>query len=225
MSDAPKKGDVLVMVGTKKGGFLFWSDPARKDWQPGGGGLMVHTILVDPQDPNRIYVAISAAGTYRSDGGNRVVPEERMTVWRSRNRGEKWEPLTQGLPDNAHLTVLREAMAVDSAESCGVYVGTETGQLFFSPNEGDRWELMADMLPPKVRSRTESRSGSRAILRAGLAAGFGQNPLELHPVLIGELGAEDKEHVLVVALLRAATEIIGTGDQQFAVYHDHLMMH
>jgi photosystem II stability/assembly factor-like uncharacterized protein len=219
-----------------------------EDWTPGGGGLILHTIVVDPEDHQRIYVAISAAGVYRSDdggktwhpknsgvradflseeepefgqcvhtlamhpskpellyqqnhcgvyrsedrgdtwteiteglpsefgfpfavhthdpntiyvvplvgSGNRVVPDGKMTVWRSRDRGDKWEALTQGLPEGAYLTILREAMAVDDSESCGVYVGTETGQLFFSRDEGDHWETLADYLPP-VYSITTGR--------------------------------------------------------------------
>ena len=138
----------------------------RKVWQPGGGGLMVHTILVDPQDPNRIYVAISAAGTYRSDDGGKswtaknksvradFMPEKypvfgqcvhklamhpakpdmlyqqnHCGVYRSENRGDDRSEITEGLPDTAHLTVLREAMAVDSADQCGVYVGNIAGGL------------------------------------------------------------------------------------------------
>lgn len=71
-----------------------------------------------------------------------------MTVWRSRDKGTNWEALTNGLPDGAYLTILREGMAVDDCETSGVYVGTQTGQIFFSPDEGDHWELLADFLPP-----------------------------------------------------------------------------
>ena len=55
---------------------------------------------------------------------------------------------TKGLPDRARLNVLREAMATDPYEDAGVYLGTNTGQLFYSRDSGDSWELMADYLPP-----------------------------------------------------------------------------
>ena len=72
----------------------------------------------------------------------------KFSVWRSRDMGESWERLTKGLPDKAHLVVLREAMATDPFEDAGIYVGTHTGQLFYSRDSGDSWDLMADFLPP-----------------------------------------------------------------------------
>ena len=87
-----------------------------------------------------------------------MIPEEsgeyhmsvdgKFTVWRSRDAGETWQPMRKGLPDNARLVVLREAMATDTFEDAGIYVGTNTGQLFYSRDSGDSWELMADFLPP-----------------------------------------------------------------------------
>src|SRR5689334_6394670 len=50
-------------------------------WQPGAGGMAVHTILLDPKNPQRIYLAISAAGAFRSDDGG--------TTWKPINRGLK----------------------------------------------------------------------------------------------------------------------------------------
>ena len=72
----------------------------------------------------------------------------KFSVWRSRDAGDSWERLTKGLPDKAHLVVLREAMATDNFEDTGIYVGTHTGQLFYSRNSGDSWEMLADFLPP-----------------------------------------------------------------------------
>jgi photosystem II stability/assembly factor-like uncharacterized protein len=213
----------------------------RAKWFPGAGGLCLHTILLDPEDPERMYVGISAGGCYRTDDGGRswapfnknvradfmpdrfpeygqcvhkiamhparpqvlyqqnhcgvyrsddaggewidigegrlparfgfpiavhpadpstiyVALEEsdeyrmsvdgRFSVWRSRDAGESWSRLSKGLPERAHLVVLREAMATDDLEEVGVYLGTNTGQLFYSRNAGDSWELMADFLPP-----------------------------------------------------------------------------
>ena len=69
-------------------------------------------------------------------------------MWRSRDAGDSWTRLTTGLPERAHVDVLREAMGLDSFEDAGVYVGTNTGQLFYTRDSGDSWELLADFLPP-----------------------------------------------------------------------------
>ncbi len=219
----------------------LYDHPQRGQWNPGAGGLCLHTILLDPTNPQRMYVAVSAAGCYRSDDGgttwkpmnknvradfmpdkfpefgqcvhkmamhpNRphvlfqqnhcgmyrsdnaaedwtdigegklpsrfgfpiavhphepetiyIAPEEsdeyrvslegRFAVWRSRDAGSSWQRLTDGLPQRSHLVALREAMATDTLEDAGVYVGTSTGQVFHSRDAGDHWELLADYLPP-----------------------------------------------------------------------------
>jgi photosystem II stability/assembly factor-like uncharacterized protein len=210
-------------------------------WQPGAGGMCLHTILVDPSNRKRIFVAISAAGTFRTDdagktwrpinrglvsahipdpqaevghcvhhlamhasrpgvlfmqkhwdvmrsddagdswkevSGNlptdfgfvidvhahepetiyvvpiksdseRYVHEGRLRVFRSRTGGNEWEPLTQGLPQsNCYVNVLRDAMAVDSLDECGVYFGTSGGQVYASADAGDSWAPIVRDLPP-----------------------------------------------------------------------------
>lgn len=210
-------------------------------WQPGAGGMAVHTILLDPKNPDRIFVAISAAGAFRSDdagatwkpinrglrsqyelpdpdaevghcvhriafhpsrpetlfmqkhwdvlrtdnagdewrevSGNlpsdfgfpidvhahepetiyvvpitsdslHYPPEGKLRVYRSRTGGGEWEPLTKGLPQrDCYVNVLRDAMAVDSLEGCGVYFGTTGGQVYCSPDGGDTWQCIAANLP------------------------------------------------------------------------------
>ena len=69
-------------------------------------------------------------------------------MWRSRDAGESWQRLTKGLAERAHVVVLREAMSTDSFEDAGIYLGTNTGQLLYSRDSGDSWELLADFLPP-----------------------------------------------------------------------------
>jgi photosystem II stability/assembly factor-like uncharacterized protein len=82
-------------------------------------------------------------------GGMRIVTDARFRVFRSRNAGNDWEPLTRGLPQkSAYLHVMREGMATDGLDPCGVYIGTSTGQLFYSRDDGDSWELLLDYLPP-----------------------------------------------------------------------------
>jgi BNR/Asp-box repeat len=210
------------------------------DWQPGAGGLCAHTIVIDPTDPDRIFVAISAAGVFRTDDGGKTwqpankglrsqgLPDEdvevghcvhrikmhpsrpnvlfmqkhwdvmrtddagdswhevsgdlptdfgfpievhahepdtvyvvpiksdsehyvmdgKLRVYRSRTGGNEWEPLTKGLPqDNCYVNVLRDAMAVDSLDSCGVYFGTTGGQVYASADAGDTWAPIVRDLP------------------------------------------------------------------------------
>ncbi len=219
----------------------LYDHPHRDQWNPGAGGLCLHTILLDPISPKRMYIAVSAAGCYRTDDGGktwspynknvradfmpnkfpeygqcvhkmalhpsrpqvlfqqnhcgvyrsdnhgedwidigdgklpsrfgfpvavhptdprtvylaleesdeyRMSVDGRFSIWRSRDDGENWQRLTNGLPEKAHLVVLREAMATDSFEDAGIYVGTNTGQLFYSRDSGDSWEMLADFLPP-----------------------------------------------------------------------------
>ena len=209
-------------------------------WQPGAGGLCLHTIVEDPQDPRRIFVAISSAGAFRTDDGGEswrpinkglvseqipdpraevghcvhnlalhpsdpsvlfmqkhwdvmrsddggdswrevsgnlpsdfgfpievhahepetiyVVPilsdsehfppDGRLRVYRSRTGGDIWEALTEGLPqEHCYVNVLRDAMAVDALDPCGVYFGTTGGDVYVSADAGDHWIPIVQHLP------------------------------------------------------------------------------
>ncbi|MDE3007537.1 MAG: exo-alpha-sialidase [Acidobacteriota bacterium] len=209
-------------------------------WQPGAGGMCLHTIIESPSNPARLVVAISAAGVFRSDdhgvtwkpitkgllsegipdedaevghcvhhvaahpsrpdvmfmqkhwdvmrsndageswfeiSGNlpsdfgfvidvhahepetlyvvpitsdseHFPPEGKLRVYRSRVGGYEWEPLTKGLPqENCYVNVLRDAMAVDTLEDCGIYFGTTGGQVYVSANGGDSWDAIVRDLP------------------------------------------------------------------------------
>jgi len=209
-------------------------------WQPGAGGMCLHTIILDSENPRRMYIAISAAGAFRTDDGGRnwepinrglrsanlpdptaevghcvhriamhqsrpevlfmqkhwdvmrtddagdswreisgnlptdfgfaldvhahepntiyVVPiksdsehyppEGRLRVYRSRVGGNEWEPLTKGLPQsNCYVDILRDAMAVDSLDPCGIYFGTTGGQVYASADAGDSWAPIVRDLP------------------------------------------------------------------------------
>ena len=212
-------------------------------WQPGAGGMCLHTIVLDPSHPGRLFVAISAAGVFRTDdagatwrpinrglrsegipdpqaevghcvhriamhqsrpgvlfmqkhwdvmrsddageswhevSGNlptdfgfpidvhthepdtiyvvpiksdseHYPPEGKLRVYRSRTGGNEWEALTQGLPQrHCYVNVLRDAMAVDALEPCGVYFGTTGGQVYGSADAGDSWVPIVRDLPAVV---------------------------------------------------------------------------
>jgi hypothetical protein len=210
-------------------------------WQPGAGGLCLHTILLDPVDRNRMFIAISSAGAFRTDdagttwrainrglrseyipdpdadvghcvhrmamhrsrpsvlfmqkhwdvmrsddagdswtevSGNlpsdfgfvidvhahepdtiyvvpiksdseHYPPDGMLRVYRSRSGGNEWEALTRGLPQrDCYVNVLRDSMAVDALDPCGVYFGTTGGQVYASSNAGDTWAPIVRDLPP-----------------------------------------------------------------------------
>ena len=209
-------------------------------WQPGAGGMCLHTVLLDPADPRRMFIAISAAGAFRTEDGGatwrainrglvsnfmpdptaevghcvhhiamhpgrpRVLfmqkhwdvmrsddageswhevsgnlpsdfgfpievhahepdtvyvvpiksdsehypPEGKLRVYRSRTGGHEWEPLTRGLPQaDCYVNVLRDAMAVDHLDPCGIYFGTTGGQVYGSADGGDHWAPIVRDLP------------------------------------------------------------------------------
>jgi len=209
-------------------------------WAPGAGGLCLHTIILDPVHEDRMFAAISSAGTFRSDdagttwrpinkglrsehipdpdaevghcvhhvamhasrpnvlfmqkhwdvmrsddageswneiSGNlptdfgfaidihahepdtvyvvpitsdsdHFVPEGKLRVYRSKTGGNEWEALTKGLPQkDCYVNVLRDAMAVDSLDSCGIYFGTTGGQVYVSADAGDSWNAIVHDLP------------------------------------------------------------------------------
>jgi hypothetical protein len=79
----------------------------------------------------------------------RCNPDGKFRVACSRNGGKTWEFLTKGLPQkHAHLTVFRDGTCADTLSPAGVYVGTETGTLFYSRDSGEKWQVLAEYLPP-----------------------------------------------------------------------------
>ena len=209
-------------------------------WAPGAGGMCLHTILQDPTNPERIFIAISAAGVFRTDDSGKswrpvnrglhssyipdptaevghcvhrlamhpsrpdvlymqkhwdvmrsddageswreisgnlptdfgfpievhahepetvyvvpitsdsdhIPPDGKLRVYRSRSGGDEWEPLTRGLPQrDCYVNVLRDAMAVDTLDSCGIYFGTTGGQVYVSADAGDSWQPIVENLP------------------------------------------------------------------------------
>lgn len=211
-------------------------------WQPGAGGMCLHTIVLDPNNKDRMFVAISAAGAFRTEDGGKswkpvnkglrsdyelpdaeaevghcvhslamhptrpntlfmqkhwdvmrtdnagdlwtevsgnlpsdfgfpiavhahepetiyVVPiksdsehyppDGKLRVYRSRSGGNEWEALTNGLPqENVFVNIFRNALAVDTLDSCGLYVGTTGGQVYATADSGDSWKAIVRDLPP-----------------------------------------------------------------------------
>ena len=132
---------------------VFRSGNAGESWTDITGDLPSRfgfVIGINSQDPDTIYVLPEdeALGD-QVGGGLRYVTDAKMRVFRSRNGGRDWEPMTKGLPQqNAYVHVLREGMTTDALDPCGIYQRTTTGQLFYSRDDGDNWELMLDTLPP-----------------------------------------------------------------------------
>ncbi len=220
-------------------------------WQPGAGGLCLHTIVQDPTNAQRLFVAISAAGAFRTDDGgatwtpinkglrseqipdqdaevghcvhrlamhpsrpntlfmqkhwdvmrsddggdhwfevsgnlptdfgfpidvhahepetiyvvpitsdsHHFPPEGKLRVYRSRTGGNEWEALTNGLPQqDCYVNVLRDAMAVDALDSCGIYFGTTGGQVYVSNDAGDNWQAIVHDLPPVLSVEVQTLS-------------------------------------------------------------------
>lgn len=131
---------------------VYRSDNGGDDWIDIGEGRLPSRfgfpIAVHPHDPKTVYLALEESDEYR------LSVDGRFAVWRSKNGGETWKRLTDGLPERAHLVILREAMAVDSMEDAGIYVGSSTGQVFNSRDAGDSWSLLADFLPPVLSVET-----------------------------------------------------------------------
>ena len=132
---------------------VFRSDSGGRAWQDVSEGLPSRfgfVLGLHSRDPDTIYVVPEdeALGT-EVGGGLRFVTGARFRVYRSRNGGGDWEALTRGLPQtNAYLHLLREGMATDGLDPCGIYIGTTSGQIFYSRDDGDHWELLVEYLPP-----------------------------------------------------------------------------
>src|SRR5205085_10967672 len=138
----PSRPDVLFM---QKHGDVMRSDDAGDLWVEVSGNLPVDfgfPIDVHAHEPETIYVV-------PIDGeAGRVPPEGKLRVYRSRTGGNEWEALAKGLPQSdCYVNVLRDAMAVDSLDSCGVYFGTTGGQVYASADGGDSWAAIVHDLP------------------------------------------------------------------------------
>jgi len=129
-----------------------WTDVANGVPSDFGFGMAVH-----PHDPDTAYIV-----PLESDGF-RCTPEGRLRVYRTRDAGKSWQPMTRGLPQKDALeTVLRDALTTDGFEKAGVYFGTRSGKLFASRDSGTSWTRLADGLPPIVCVKTAAVAKAKA---------------------------------------------------------------
>ena len=125
---------------------LYRSDDGGDSWQDIARGVpsdFGFAMAAHPHEPDTVYII-----PIKSDM-ERVAPEAKLRVYRTRNAGRSWEALTRGLPQrHTYDIVLRDGLSTDSLDPAGVYFGTRNGRLYGSRDEGETWSLVADDLPP-----------------------------------------------------------------------------
>ena len=109
----------------------LWDHPHRPQWQPGGGGMCLHTVLVHPEDPQRLLIAISAAGVYLSDDGG--------SSWRASNRGIVAGFLPEG--EDLEFGQCVHKVARDAADPERLYL-QHHGGIYRSDDGGGAWTAM-----------------------------------------------------------------------------------
>ncbi len=143
MERHPDKADVLYQQNHCG---VYRSDNNGEEWIDINGGLPSRfgfPLQIHPHDPDTIYVIPEEGPEFRCpvDG--------EFGVYRSKNRGANWEKITNGLPQSkAYVNIYRQAMCADAGDPAGLYVGTSTGQILYSLDDGNNWEVLADWLPP-----------------------------------------------------------------------------
>ena len=113
----------------------LFDHPHRPQWQPGGGGLCLHTIVLDPSTAQRMHVAISAGGVYRTDDGGRS--------WQARNQGISAEFLPSKYPEFGQCV---HKVARHTSRPERLFLQNHGG-LFRSDNAGDTWQEIANGVP------------------------------------------------------------------------------
>ena len=125
---------------------LYRSDDWGDSWHDIANGVpsdFGFAMQMHLHHPDTVYIVPIQSDEFR------VVAGAKLRVYRTRDAGESWEPLADGLPQqDAYENVLRDALAADTHDPAGIYVGTRGGKLFASANDGERWKVIADALPP-----------------------------------------------------------------------------
>jgi photosystem II stability/assembly factor-like uncharacterized protein len=124
---------------------IYRSDDAGDSWNDIGNGVpsdFGFAMEVDPHDPGTVYVIPIESDEFR------CTPEAKLRVYRTKNAGDSWEPLTEGLPqEDALETILRDNLKADANDPTGLYFGTRSGKLFGSKTGGDSWTMITEGLP------------------------------------------------------------------------------
>ncbi|MAS06119.1 MAG: glycoside hydrolase [Ahrensia sp.] len=143
MMRAPGDGDLLYQqnhhgVWRSADGGRSWDD--LTDGLPSTFGF---PIRVHPRDPETIFTV-----PLNGDSAGRFPPDAAAAVWRSRDGGQSWQAMREGLPQEAcYFTVLRQAMGGDRRDPAGIYFGTNSGSVFGSMDEGETWQEIARHMP------------------------------------------------------------------------------
>jgi photosystem II stability/assembly factor-like uncharacterized protein len=150
----PKRPNVLFM---QKHWDVMRSDDAGDNWKEISGNLPTDfgfVIDVHAHEPETIYVV-----PIKSDSEH-FVPDGKLRVFRSRSGGNEWAALTKGLPQqDCYVNVLRDAMAVDWLDKCGIYFGTSGGQVYASADAGDSWNPIVRDLPAVLSVEVQTIGG------------------------------------------------------------------
>ena len=149
----PSRPDVLFM---QKHWDVMRSDDGGENWHEISGDLPTDfgfCIDVHSHEPDTVYVVPITSDSLH------YPPDGKLRVFRSRSGGNEWEPLTRGLPQqDCYVNVLRDAMAVDSLDECGVYFGTTGGQVYASADAGDSWMAVVRDLPAVLSVEVQTLS-------------------------------------------------------------------
>ena len=127
---------------------LYRSDDWGDSWHDIANGVpsdFGFAMEMHPHDSNTVFIVPLESDQFR------CVPEAKLRVYRTRDAGCAWEPLSRGLPQrDAFETVLRDALSADAFDPAGLYFGTRSGKLYGSADEGESWSAIAEGLPPVV---------------------------------------------------------------------------
>jgi hypothetical protein len=124
---------------------VYRSDDAGDTWNEITGDLpsdFGYALALDPHDADTLFVVPEESSHMRT------TVDGRLRVYRSADAGGSWHALTRGLPqEHAYVSILREGLAADALDPCGLYLGTSSGHLFASNDRGESWTRLAAFLP------------------------------------------------------------------------------